>query len=69
MPAKKPPFTHREMAKLLFTPSPHENRIPIIPTWLKIEFYSIFFEILPHLITIAVWFVIAAGFYWAMLLI
>jgi hypothetical protein len=69
MPAKKPPFTHREMAKLLFTPSPHEKRIPIVPTWLKIEAYSLFFEVLPHLITIAVWVAIGAVFYGALLLL
>ena len=69
MPGKKPPYTHREMAKLLFTPSPHENRISIIPAWLKIEAYSLFFEVLPHLITIAVWLAIAALLYGAVLLI
>jgi hypothetical protein len=65
MPAKRPPYTHREMAKLLFTPLPHENRISIVPTWLKIEAYSLFFEVLPHLITLAVWVAIAAVFYGA----
>ena len=69
MPAKKPPYTHREMAKILFTPSPHENRISIIPTWLKIELYNIFFEVLPLLITIAIWLAIGAVFYGAVLLI
>jgi hypothetical protein len=69
MPTKKPPFTHREMAKLLFTPSPHENRISIVPTWLKIEAYSLFFTVLPELITIAVWLAIAALFYGAVLLL
>ena len=69
MPAKKPPYTHREMAKILFTPSRHENRISIIPTWLKIEFYNIFFEVLPHLITIAIWLAIGAVLYGAVLLL
>jgi hypothetical protein len=69
MPGKKPPFTHREMAKLLFTPLPHENRISIVPTWLKIEAYSLFFTVLPELITIAVWLAIAALFYGAVLLL
>jgi hypothetical protein len=69
MPAKKPPFTHREMAKILFTPLPHENRVSIVPTWLKIEAYTLFFEVLPELITFAVWVMIAAVFYGAVLLI
>jgi hypothetical protein len=69
MPGKKPPYTHREMAKILFTPLPHEYRISIIPTWLKIEAYSLFFEVLPHLISIAVWVAIGAVFYGALLLL
>ena len=69
MANKKPPYSHREMAKILFTPSPFENRISIIPTWLKIEAYNLFFTVLPQLITIAVWLVIAAAFYGAVLLI
>jgi hypothetical protein len=69
MPGNKPPFTHREMAKILFEIPASTHQIIFIPTWLKIEAYTIFFTVLPHLITIAVWFVIAAAFYWAMLLI
>jgi hypothetical protein len=69
MPDKKPPFTHRGMAKLLFTPLPHESRISIVPTWLKVEAYSLFFEVLPHLITLAVWVAIAVVFYGAVTLI
>jgi hypothetical protein len=69
MPGKKPPYTHREMAKVLFTPLPHENRASIVPTWLKVEAYSLFFEVLPHLITLAVWVAIAAVLYGAVMLI
>ena len=69
MPGKKPPYTHREMAKILFTPLPFEKRISIMPTWLKIEAYALFFTALPHLITFAVWVVIAAAFYGAVLLL
>jgi hypothetical protein len=70
MANRKPPYTHREMAELLFKSSgPFENKRSIIPTWLKIEAYTVFFEVLPHLITIAVWVAIAAAIYGAVLLI
>ncbi len=69
MANKKPPYSHREMAKLLFTPLPHENRISIVPTRLKIEAYTLFFTALPHLITLAIWALIAVAFYGAVLLI
>ena len=70
MANKKPPYTHREMAKLLFeTSGPFENKFTFFPTRLKIEAYTLFFTALPHLITIAIWVVIAAAFYGAVLLI
>ena len=70
MAAKKPPYTHREMAKLLFeTSGPFENKFTFVPTRLKIEAYTLFFTALPHLITLAVWVAIAAAFYGAVLLI
>ena len=40
-----------------------------IATWLKVELYSLFFTLLPKLIAFAVWAVIAAVFYGAVLLI
>ena len=70
MATKKPPYTHREMAELLFKLSgPFANKRSFIPTWLKIEAYTLFFTALPQLITIAVWVAIAAVFYGAVLLI
>ena len=70
MATKKPPYTHREMAELMFeTSGPFENKKSFIPTRLKIEAYTLFFTVLPHLITIAIWVVIAAVFYGALLLI
>jgi hypothetical protein len=58
------------MAKILFeTSGPFHNKKSFIPTWLKIEFYSLFFSALPHLITLGVWFAIAVAFYGAVLLI
>ena len=70
MTEKKPPYTHREMAKILFeTSGPFENERTFVPTWLKIEAYTLFFTALPHLITIAIWIAIAAAFYGAVLLI
>jgi hypothetical protein len=70
MANKKPPYTHRQMAELLFKPSgPFENKRSIVPTRLKIEAYTLFFEVLPHLITFVVWVVIAAVFYGAVMLI
>ena len=69
MANKKPPFTHREMAKILFkTSSSTENKITFIPAWLKIEAYTLFFTVLPQLITLTVWVAIAAVFYGAVLL-
>jgi hypothetical protein len=40
------------MAELLFKTS---SKIIFVPTWLKIEAYTLFFTVLPHLIAIAVW--------------
>ena len=66
MANKKPPYTHRQMAELMFkTPS----KGTFIPTRLKIEAYSLFFEVLPHLITLAIWAVIVAALHWAVLFI
>jgi hypothetical protein len=70
MAGKKPPYSHREMAELLFkTSGPFENKRSIIPTRLKIEAYTLFFEVLPHVITLAIWIVIIAVIYWAVTLI
>ena len=70
MAGKKPPYTHREMAELLFKSSgPFANIRSFIPAWLKIEAYTLFFTVLPQLITIAVWVAIAAVFYGAVTLI
>jgi hypothetical protein len=70
MANKKPPYSHREMAELLFeTSGPFENNRSIIPTRLKIEAYTLFFTALPHLITLAVWALIAVALYGAVLLI
>ena len=70
MADKKPPYTHRQMAELMFkTSGPFENKKSIVPTWLKIEAYSLFFEVLPQLITIAIWVAFGAAFYGAVLLI
>ena len=45
MANKKPPYTHREMAKILFdTSGPFENKFTFIPTRLKIEAYTLFFD-------------------------
>jgi len=70
MATKKPPYSHREMAKILFeTSGSFENKRSIVPTRLKIEAYTLFFTVLPHLITLAVWVAIAVVFYGAVLLI
>jgi hypothetical protein len=70
MPGKKPPYTHRQMAKILFdTSGPFENKFTFIPTRLKIEAYTLFFEVLPQLITLTVWIAIAVVFYGPVLLI
>ena len=70
MANKKPPYSHREMAKILFeTSGPFESKRSIVPTRLKIEAYTLFFTVLPQLITLAVWVAIAASIYGAVLLI
>ena len=70
MPGKKPPYTHREMAKLLFeNPASTEYKIFFIPTWLKVEAYTLFFTVLPKLITLAIWIGIIASIYWGVTLI
>ena len=66
MAHKKPPFTHRQMAEMMFKTS---SKRTFLPTRLKIEAYSLFFEVLPHLITLAVWAVIVAALHWAVTLI
>ena len=63
---KPPPYSHREIGRAMF--QSHGNKYSIT-TWLKIEAYALFFEVLPHLITVAVWVAIAAVFYGAVLLI
>ena len=70
MPDKKPPFTHRQMAKILFeNPASTEYKLILIPTWLKIEAYTLFFTVLPKLITLAIWIAIIAAGLWAVTLI
>ena len=66
MAHKKPPYTHRQMAELLFKTS---SKRTFVPTWLKIEAYTLFFEVLPQLITLTVWVAIAAAIYWGVTLI
>jgi len=67
---KKPPYTHRQMAELMFkTSGPFGSKITFVPTRLKIEAYTLFFTALPHLITVVIWVAIAAAFYGAVLLI
>ena len=69
MDHKKPPYTHRQMAELLFkTSGPFESKRSFIPTRLKIEAYTLFFTVLPQLITLTVWVAIAAVFCGAVLL-
>ncbi len=46
----------------------HENKYSIT-AWLKIEAYTLFFEVLPHLITLAIWAAIIAVIYWAVKII
>jgi len=70
MANKKPLYTHRQMAELLIkTSTSIESKRFVVPTWLKIEAYTLFFTALPHLITVAVWAVIIATIYWAVTLI
>ena len=65
MPGKKPPFTHREMAKMLFQSSgPFHSKRAFIPAWLKIEAYNLFFTALPHVIALVIWAAIIAAIYW-----
>ena len=66
MATKKPPYTHRQMAELMFKTS---SKRTFVPTRLKIEAYTLFFTVLPHLITLAIWVAIAVAFYGAVLLI
>ncbi len=63
---KPPPYSHREIARAMF--QSHENKYSIT-AWLKIEAYTLFFEVLPHLITLAIWAAIIAVIYWAVKII
>jgi hypothetical protein len=63
---KPPPYTHREIARAIFN---YESNKYFLSTWLKVEAYTLFFTALPHLITLAIWALIAAAFYWAVTLI
>ncbi len=53
MPRKKPPYSHREIARAMFSSS--DNQYRYIPTWLKVEAYNLFMTVLPHLIALLVW--------------
>jgi hypothetical protein len=66
MPGKKPPYLHREMARAIFN---FESNRHSLATWLKIEAYTLFFTVLPKLITGAVWIVILSVILWAVTLI
>jgi hypothetical protein len=66
MPGKKPPYSHREIGRAIFNSELNKYSLA---TWLKIEAYPLFFTALPHLITLAIWALIAASFYWAVKLI
>jgi hypothetical protein len=64
--AKTPPYTHREIGRAMFQSL--DNKFSIT-TRLKIEAYTLFFEVLPHVITLAIWALIAVAFYGAVTLI
>jgi hypothetical protein len=66
MAVKKPPFSHREMARLIFN---FESNKYSLATRLKVEAYTLFFTVLPHLIAAAIWVVILAAGFWAVTLI
>ena len=63
---KSPPYSHREMARAIFN---FEANKYSLSTWLKIEAYTLFFNALPHLITLAIWIGIIVSIYWAVALI
>jgi hypothetical protein len=54
------------MAELMFKTS---SKRTFVPTRLKIEAYTLFFTVLPHVITLAIWAAIIAVIYWAVTLI
>ena len=66
MPGKKPPYTHREMAKIIFD---SESNRHSLPARLKVEAYTLFFTALPHVIAVAIWVGVIAAFYWGVKLI
>ncbi len=53
MPRRKPPYTHREIARAMFSSS--DNKYPNTSDWLKVEAYNLFFTILPYLVAALVW--------------
>lgn len=67
---RKPPYTHREIAKAMIdanrTIRKMEGKIEIIwmPDWLKIEIYNLFMLALPHIITMLIWLAIFTALYW-----
>ena len=54
------------MARIIFN---YESNKYSFATWLKIEFYSLFFTALPHLIAAFIWVVILATILWSVTLI
>ena len=63
---KSPPHSHREIARAIFN---FESNKYSLATWLKVEAYTLFFTVLPHLITAVIWVAIIAAIYWAVALI
>ena len=54
------------MAKIIFN---FESNKYSLATWLKVELYTLFFTVLPHLIAAVIWIAILAIIYWAVALI
>ncbi len=54
MPRRKPPYTHREIARAMFSTS-EKNKYPNTSAWLKVEAYNLFMTALPHIIAALVW--------------
>ena len=50
------------MARIIFD---YESNKHSFTTWLKIEAYTLFFSVLPHLIAAVIWIAILAIIYWA----
>jgi hypothetical protein len=68
--SRRPPFTHREIARALIKAKRIEcciegkPEIVWMPDWLKVEVYNLFMIALPQLITGIIWLVVFASIYW-----